>query len=119
MGGGGGMGMASRMGGAGDHMGGGGHMGRSFASRSGGDFDGHGHGHHDHGSVSAWNGGDWARHGPDHDRDHFRHRNNFVTNDVFFYGGGYGGYGDCGWLRRQAIITGSPYWWNRYQECLY
>jgi len=23
------------------------------------------------------------------------------------------------WLRRQAIITGSPYWWERYQACLY
>ncbi len=29
------------------------------------------------------------------------------------------GYNDCGWLRRQAVITGSPYWWRRYQDCLY
>jgi hypothetical protein len=120
-GGGGDGGHMGHMASSGDHIGGGGggdggHMGHMAR---GGDFDGGGHGHHDHGSVSAWNGGDWARHGHDHDRDHFRHRNNFVTNDVFFYGGGYGGYGDCGWLRRQAIITGSPYWWNRYQECLY
>ena len=27
------------------------------------------------------------------------------------YGYGYGyGYGGCAWLRRQALITGSPYW---------
>jgi hypothetical protein len=32
---------------------------------------------------------------------------------------GGGGDGNCAWLRRQAIITGSPYWWNRYQTCLY
>lgn len=33
------------------------------------------------------------------------------------YGGDYGyyGYNDCYWLRRQAIITGSPYWWSRYE----
>jgi len=31
----------------------------------------------------------------------------------------YNGYGNCAWLRRQAIITGSPYWWERYQACLY
>ena len=33
-----------------------------------------------------------------------------------YYDYNYGGYG-CGWLRRQALITGSPYWWNRYYAC--
>jgi hypothetical protein len=23
------------------------------------------------------------------------------------------------WLRRQALITNSPYWWNRYYSCTY
>lgn len=23
----------------------------------------------------------------------------------------------CSWLRRRAIITGSDYWWRRYQRC--
>jgi len=26
-------------------------------------------------------------------------------------------YGDCGWLLQRARITGSPYWWNRYDAC--
>lgn len=25
--------------------------------------------------------------------------------------------GSCEWLRRRAIITGSPYWWRRYRIC--
>jgi hypothetical protein len=28
---------------------------------------------------------------------------------------GYGG--GCGWLYRNALATGDPYWWNRYYEC--
>ena len=40
-----------------------------------------------------------------------------ATLDPYGYGGGYG-YGDCYWLRRQAAITGSAYWWRRYQECI-
>jgi hypothetical protein len=38
-------------------------------------------------------------------------------------GGGGGGYygphwgGPCRWLKRRAIMTGSPYWWNRYHAC--
>ena len=58
----------------------------------------------------------------DHGKDHgskFRHGKNFRRlPDIFVYGGDYG-YGDCGWLRRQAVLTGSPYWWRRYRECLY
>jgi hypothetical protein len=26
--------------------------------------------------------------------------------------------GGCGWLRHRALVTGSPYWWHRYHECL-
>jgi hypothetical protein len=29
-----------------------------------------------------------------------------------YYGGG------CGWLYRRAVAAGSPYWWNRYFECI-
>ena len=32
--------------------------------------------------------------------------------DYGYYGGG------CSWLYRNAIATGSPYWWNRYQYCI-
>jgi hypothetical protein len=33
----------------------------------------------------------------------------------YFYDGYY--HGDCGWLRRRAIATGSRYWWQRYRLC--
>jgi hypothetical protein len=35
----------------------------------------------------------------------------------WFYDGYY--YGDCNWLRRRAIVTGSRYWWRRYRLCRY
>ncbi|MEM7778111.1 MAG: hypothetical protein AAF732_21215 [Pseudomonadota bacterium] len=25
----------------------------------------------------------------------------------------------CRWLRRRAMITGSPYWWRRYRRCMW
>ena len=35
------------------------------------------------------------------------------------YGPDYYSYGDdCWWLLRQARITGSPYWWSRYNACV-
>ena len=27
------------------------------------------------------------------------------------------GSGGCGWLYRQAMATGSDYWWDRYYQC--
>jgi hypothetical protein len=48
------------------------------------------------------------------------HRNAFFVAPVFGayaysdYSYGYG----CYWLRRNALYTGSPYWWNRYYACL-
>ena len=70
------------------------------------------HGRH-HGSY-AWNHDNWNGH------HHGRHYRNYYG--PYLYGGGYGyyddyGYDDCYWLRRQAIITGSPVWWNRYYAC--
>jgi hypothetical protein len=32
---------------------------------------------------------------------------------------GYGYSYDCYWLKRQALFTGNPYWWQRYEACLY
>jgi hypothetical protein len=66
-----------------------------------------------HGARSyAWNHDNWNGH-------HRRYRRFYGP---YIYGGGYGyyddyGYDDCYWLRRQAIITGSPYWWRRYYAC--
>jgi hypothetical protein len=96
--------------------GGGGNMGRM--SRGGGS-NGNWHGNRNwqgrNFSNNNWNrnwNGNWNRH----------HRYSRFYGYPFWYGGGYyaySGYGDCAWLRRQAIITGSPYWWSRYQDCLY
>jgi hypothetical protein len=33
----------------------------------------------------------------------------------YFYDGYY--YGDCAWLRRRAVVTGSRIWWQRYRLC--
>lgn len=35
---------------------------------------------------------------------------------VFYYRDGWY-YGDCRWLRRRAIETGRPIWWQRYRRC--
>src|SRR6186713_2782546 len=92
--------------------------------------------HHVVGRVSGWSGSRESHFAPreghldhgqfdhgrhfDHEHDHFDHR--FVRNRFFFAGGGwpyYYDYGyDCGGLRRQAAITGSPYWWSRYNACV-
>jgi hypothetical protein len=61
-----------------------------------------------------------------HGHDHFRHgRHGHFVNGVWvwdwwpgYYGGDYYAYNDCWWLRRQALITGSPYWWSRYNACV-
>jgi hypothetical protein len=124
--------------GGGGHMsggdgGGGGHMSRGdggggpsghmasrgidrgdFSRRSDGDFNGRGHGRF---AGKDWDGGDWDG-GKKWDRHHHRHGRNFWYGpDVYVYGGGYGY--DCDWLWRRAQVTGSAYWWRRYQECLY
>jgi hypothetical protein len=60
------------------------------------------------------------------DRDHdnhgkFNNRHRVFRNGawIWVYGTGYTAYGnDCYWLRRQASITGSPYWWSRYNQCV-
>jgi hypothetical protein len=87
-----------------------GHMASRGINRSGvagpsGSFKGHDHG--------RYAGNDWRG---DH-HGHHRHGRFFYGPDVFVYGGNYGD--DCGWLYRRAQVTGSPYWWQRYQECIY
>jgi hypothetical protein len=46
-------------------------------------------------------------------RHHHRHR--FAFGGVYPYYGGDG----CYWLKRRAIVTGSHYWWRRYNACRY
>ena len=86
--------------------GGGGHMG-SLGGGGGGAAHFGGNGHFDNDHVG---------------RADFGHgRNQRFYPGVFGYGGDYADYGysgGCSWLRREAIATGSPLWWQRYQACL-
>jgi hypothetical protein len=47
-------------------------------------------------------------------RHHYEYRSRYgwYGAPFFPYGGG------CGWLYRSAKATGTPYWWNRYYECI-
>ena len=61
--------------------------------------------------IAHWNG-----HGPGHWHGHHR----WWGYGVYpaFYGGDYYYGGGCGWLHRKAVVTGSPYWWSRYETCV-
>jgi hypothetical protein len=42
----------------------------------------------------------------------------FAPNyDYYDDGYAYGYRYSCGWLYHRATVTGSPYWWHRYEEC--
>ncbi|HEX5958590.1 MAG TPA: hypothetical protein VFY92_08035 [Hyphomicrobiaceae bacterium] len=78
----------------------------------------HGGGHHSggrHFSHPSYHGHHSYHRHYSH-RGHRRHRGIFI-GAPFYYGYGY--YGSCSWLRRKALRTGSRYWWNRYEACLY
>jgi hypothetical protein len=66
-------------------------------------------GHGGHGMVAHFAG-------PNHFAGHRFHHRRFIFIGAYPYDYGYG-YG-CGWLRRRALHTGSPYWWHRYEACL-
>ncbi|WP_197077560.1 hypothetical protein [Hyphomicrobium sp. 99] len=118
-------------GGGGPHFGGGGgrfNGGRNFSGRSfrsgpnfgGGNFRGYG----PRGPRIGINRGFRnysGNYGYGRGRHHHR-RGGFVVGypyyDYGYYDDGYYGY-DCGWLYQRAIETGSPYWWRRYQACVY
>src|SRR5262245_49029087 len=75
-------------------------------------------GHADHGDRGDH--GRFVERGHDHDHD-FDHggRHRVFRNGVWVwvYGPNYS-YNDCGWLRVRALDTGSPYWWQRYHNCI-
>ena len=68
---------------------------------------------------------DDKRHMANRDRDHDgkngnRHRVFRNGAWVWIYGPDTYAYGDdCWWLLRRAQATGSPYWWDRYNACVY
>ena len=71
-----------------------------------------------------WNHRDKRHHaGRDHDRDGKKFERHRVWRNgawVWVYGPDIYAYGDdCWWLLRRAEMTGSPYWWRRYEECVY
>jgi hypothetical protein len=97
--------------------GGGGKGGRGGGSGSEGAGSGESGRGPDAGGTSGrgWSG-DGSRHSGHH--GHHRHRGGIGIyvgpgyDDDYSYGG------ECGWLKRRAISTGSGYWWRRYQECI-
>ena len=68
-------------------------------------------------------GGDWNRGG----KQGYAWKGNKQRHYRYLYpsiglGLAYGAYNygdECGWLYRRAQATGSPYWWQRFQECRY
>ncbi|MGA8689840.1 MAG: hypothetical protein WB662_08040, partial [Methyloceanibacter sp.] len=71
-----------------------------------------GYGYRGRGYAGAWN---------NHHHGYYRHGHYYPYGwygPYLGYDYGYG-YGNCYWLRQQAIITGSPYWWQRYNDCVY
>jgi hypothetical protein len=65
------------------------------------------------------------RHAANRDRDHdgkdFKRHRVFRNGAwVWIYGPDTYAYGDdCYWLLQRARATGSPYWWDRYNACIY
>jgi hypothetical protein len=75
-----------------------------------------------HGDFADHNGRDSGRFA-ERDRDfdhHHGHAHRVFRNGVWVwvYGPDYYYAGDCGWLLRRARVTGSPYWWSRYDACV-
>ena len=110
-------------GGGGKHYGGGG--GKHYAYKGGGKQYGGGGGkqyaYKDHGNKDHGNKRYAMKDHDHHDRGNIHNRHRVFRNGVWVwaYGPSYYAYGDdCLWLRRQALITGSPYWWNRYNACI-
>jgi hypothetical protein len=68
-----------------------------------------------HNEVEARRDRGWK--GPG-DRDRIRRgrRYGWGPGISFYFSDGYY-YGNCGWLKRRAIVTGSPIWWQRYHRC--
>jgi hypothetical protein len=120
-----GSGMASRgYSSGGGHMGdgkvyGGGSMGGGkFAGRSSGRGYAYnnGNGRNWNGNGHNWNGNNWKGHHGNNWNNNYAYRHRHYGNLASAYG--YYGYGDCYWLLSQANITGSPYWWSRYNACV-
>ncbi len=98
--------------------------GPRFGMRS---FGGKSFGHRRFGGIR---GGNFSRHayGGGWRPGRHRHHRRFWYGSAFaavpyYYGDYYSdygyGYGNCQYLKRRAIRTGSSYWWRRYEDCKY
>lgn len=48
------------------------------------------------------------------------HRGRYILYGAPLAAYGYYAYSDdCDWLRRRALNSGSAYWWDRYNACIY
>lgn len=108
--------------GGGKAFSGGGHRGGGKAYRGGGHRGGHyayrgGRGHGNKGRHY-----DGKHYSHNYNRGHRYYRYGRYYRNYGWYGPAYAygyGYGNCAWLRQQALITGSSYWWSRYYDCIY
>ena len=74
---------------------------------------------HDHDGKFARDHDD--RHFSNRDRDHDHGNRHRVFRNgvwVWVYGPDYYAGGDCEWMLHRAQVTGSPYWWRRYNLCV-
>ena len=96
---------------------GGGHRGGSYAYRGGKShgYRGRGYAYHDGKGHKGKNHGHYNK-GHYRYYRYGRYYRNYGWYGPYVYGYGYGG---CAWLRQQALITGSQYWWDRYYACIY
>src|SRR6185312_9965910 len=83
-----------------------GHVDRDVGDRPRGNKEGF----VDRGRDRSW------RRSADWDRVRRGHRYNWGPGIGFYFSDGYY-YGNCHWLKRRAIVTGNPLWWDRYHLC--
>ena len=107
-----GRGGGARMGGGGIHMGG----GAKFHTNQGLKYGYRGSGGKFHTNPGGKYGKGWSgKYGHHHDHNYGRYQRYglypWYGLPLYTYGGG------CGWLYRQAVATGSDYWWDRYYRC--
>ena len=71
--------------------------------------------HFDRGAHVEIRDRDWRR--PEYRERIIRgHRYDWGPGVGFYFSDGYY-YGECGWLRRRAEVTGDPLWWHRFRLC--
>jgi len=103
----------------GGHHGGGHHGGGHHAHHGGGGKHPHSGGGKRYygggGKHHAYRGGGYGHYYRHKHYGHYRGYYGWYSRPYFGYGY-YGG--ECGWLYRRAIATGSPYWWDRYYDCM-